>query len=108
MRKQIGAIGFWSGLAAAAATLTYDIVQILQIAGTLRFPLDEIHFALLANALVTPMIAIVYFYPVYSSRLLFLGFPWGLTAPLAMLLLAFAVRMRQGPQAASRATHLQC
>lgn len=41
-----------------------------------------------ANALVTPLISIVYFYPVFSEKLLLLGFPWGITAPLAMLMLA--------------------
>jgi hypothetical protein len=44
--------------------------------------------ASLANALVTPLIAIVYFYPTYSNKLLILGFPWGVTAPMFMLLLA--------------------
>jgi hypothetical protein len=48
-----------------------------------------VRISFLANALVTPLIAFVYFYPVYSEKLLFLGFPWGITAPLAMLLLAF-------------------
>jgi multisubunit Na+/H+ antiporter MnhG subunit len=43
---------------------------------------------------VTPLISIVYFYPVYSTRLLFLGFPWAVTAPLAMLMLARAIRSR--------------
>jgi len=47
-----------------------------------------VRISFLANALVTPLIAFVYFYPVYSEKLLFLGFPWGITAPLAMLLLA--------------------
>jgi hypothetical protein len=35
----------------------------------------------MANALVTPLISVVYFYPTYSSTLLFLGFPWAITAP---------------------------
>jgi len=42
----------------------------------------------IANAIVTPFITFVYFYPEYSENLLFLGFPWGITAPLSMLLLA--------------------
>jgi hypothetical protein len=46
----------------------------------------------LANALVTPLIAVVYFYPVYSEQLLLLGYPWAITAPLAMLMLAFSFR----------------
>jgi len=47
-----------------------------------------VRISFLANALVTPLITFVYFYPRYSSKLLFLGFPWAVTAPLAMLLLA--------------------
>lgn len=41
-----------------------------------------------ANALVTPLITFVYFYPNYSEQLLMIGFPWAITAPLAMLMLA--------------------
>jgi hypothetical protein len=51
-----------------------------------------VRISFLANALVTPLIAIVYFYPVYSERLLLLGFPWVVTAPLSMLLLAIRFR----------------
>jgi hypothetical protein len=47
-----------------------------------------VRIAFLANALVTPLITIVYFYPVYSEKLLVLGYPWGVTAPMSMLLLA--------------------
>lgn len=47
-----------------------------------------IRISFLANALVTPLITFVYFYPAFSNKLLFLGFPWGITAPLAMLMLA--------------------
>jgi heme/copper-type cytochrome/quinol oxidase subunit 4 len=197
--ESIARIGFWSGMAAFAATIAYEVVQIAQIAGWLRFPLDEIliygtslcivipfvllmlafhhlaasekqfwtHAALIfaimyavfvtpnyvvqlatvipaklsgtsdairvleqtphslfwdydamgyvfmglatlaaipalsrsgferwvrmafvANAFVIPLISVVYFYPTYSSNLLFLGFPWAITAPLSMLLLA--------------------
>ena len=49
-------------------------------------------YTLLANALVTPLIAIVYFYPSYSETLLMLGYPWAVTAPLAMFSLAFVFR----------------
>ena len=48
--------------------------------------------AFLAHALVTPLISIVYFYPTYSYKLLLLGFPWAITAPLFMLLLALSFR----------------
>lgn len=205
MHREIGTIGFWSGVAAVVATISYDIVQILQVIGKLRFPLDEIliygtslcivipfvlemlafhyltvkdkqfwthgaliftivyavfvvanyvtqlatvipsklgggydsiqvldqtphslfwnfdaigyismglafllaipalgkvgyerwvRFAFLANVLVTPMIATVYFYPTFSSELLLLGFPWAITAPLSMALLAVLLMRR--------------
>ncbi|KPL14552.1 hypothetical protein AMJ74_03185 [candidate division WOR_3 bacterium SM1_77] len=47
-----------------------------------------VRISFLANALVTPLIAFVYFYPEFSERLLLLGIPWVITAPMAMLLLA--------------------
>lgn len=53
--------------------------------------------ALMAHALVTPLIAVVYFAPAYSSGLLLLGAPWIVTAPLFMLLLARALRQRRVP-----------
>ncbi len=212
MARRINEVGYWSGLAAFASAVAYDVVQILQIVGVLRFPLDEIliygtslcivvpfvleilalhhltshdkrfwthaalifttiyavfvtanyvvqlatvipaklsgaaeairvleqtphslfwnydavgyismglatlvavpalgnvgferwvRFSLIANALVTPLISIVYFYPTYSTRLLFLGFPWAITAPLFMLMLALMLRRRQTPNAAT-------
>ncbi len=202
---QTGEIGYWCGVAAATATVAYDVVQILQVAGVLRFPAAEIliyatslcivvpfvlemvalhhltprgkqfwshaslifatvyavfvtanyvvqlgtvipaklrgtvdairvldqtphslfwdydavgyiamgiatllaipafdttgferrvRWALIANTLVTPLIATVYFYPVFSNTLLFLGFPWAFTAPLFMLMIAIALRRR--------------
>jgi hypothetical protein len=42
----------------------------------------------LANGLVTPLIVFVYFYPNFSNNLLLVGLPWGITAPVSMLLLA--------------------
>lgn len=201
----IGKVGYWSGLSAATFTIAYDVVQILQLAGTTAFPLDEIliygtslcivvpfllmilslhhltprdrqfwtHASLvfaviyavfvtpnyvvqlatviptqlagdaaaiqvlaqtphslfwnydaigyiamglaavfampafgtegiekwarrsaIAHALVTPLIALVYFYPTYSHALLMLGLPWAVTAPLFMFLLALALRRR--------------
>lgn len=50
--------------------------------------------ALFVHFLTTPLISIVYFYPVYSHSLLMLGSPWGITAPLFMILLALALRRR--------------
>jgi hypothetical protein len=54
-----------------------------------------VRLSLIANALVTPLISIVYFYPTYSTTLLFLGFPWAITAPLFMLMVAIMLRRRQ-------------
>ncbi len=49
----------------------------------------------IANALMTPVIAFVYFYPTFSLPLLILGSPWILTAPGSMLCLAlYFKRMR--------------
>lgn len=50
--------------------------------------------SLIANALVTPLISVVYFYPTFSTKLLFLGFPWAITAPLFMLMVALMLRRR--------------
>jgi hypothetical protein len=47
-----------------------------------------VRISFIANAAVTPLITFVYFYPLYSIKLLLLGFPWGITAPMFMLLLA--------------------
>jgi hypothetical protein len=205
MTRSISEVGYWSGLAAFVSTVAYSLVQILQVAGVLQFPLDEVliygislcivipfvleilslhyltpnhrqfwtHASLIftiiyavfvtanyvvqlatvipsklrgtsgairileqtphslfwdydaigyismglatlvaipaldntgfercvrisfkANALVTPLITIVYFYPTYSEKLLFLGFPWAITAPLFMLLLALMLRKK--------------
>ncbi len=207
MARGISDVGYWSGLAAFVSAFAYAVVQILQVAGVLRFPLDEIliygtslcivipfvlemlalHYltssdkqfwthaslifttiyavfvtanyvvqlatviplkvkgasesirileqtphslfwdydavgyicmglatlvavpalsntgferwvrrSFIAHALVTPLISIVYFYPTFSNRLLFLGFPWAVTAPLFMLLLAIMLGRKQG------------
>jgi len=56
-----------------------------------------VRISFLANALVTPLISFVYFYPQFSEKLLLLGIPWTITAPMAMLLLAimFKKNMRK-------------
>ena len=212
MTRAINEVGYWSGLAAFAATVGYVLVQLLQVAGLFRSPLDEIliygaslcivipflfemlslHYltpndkqfwthasliftiiyavfvtanyvvqlatvipaklsgaseairileqtphslfwdydavgyismglatlaaipalsstgfekwvkrSFIAHALTTPLISIVYFYPTYSQNLLFLGFPWAITAPLFMLLLAIMLRRKQTGSAAA-------
>ena len=47
-----------------------------------------VKIAFLANTLVTPLIAFVYFYPEFSEKILLLAIPWTITAPLMMLFLA--------------------
>jgi hypothetical protein len=47
-----------------------------------------VRYGFLAHALVTPLIAFVYFYPVFSDKLLLIAVPWAITAPAFMLLLA--------------------
>ncbi|HEY1022108.1 MAG TPA: hypothetical protein VGE06_07330 [Flavisolibacter sp.] len=51
-----------------------------------------VRLSLIAHALVTPLISIVYFAPVYSYRLLVLGYPWAVTAPVFMLMLALYIK----------------
>ena len=53
-----------------------------------------VRFFFLLNALVTPLIAFVYFYPNFSDKLLLIGIPWGITAPVSMLLLAIMLRKK--------------
>ena len=55
--------------------------------------------SLIAHALVTPLIGFVYFSPTFSTRLLFLGLPWAITAPLFMLMLALMLRTRRSMSA---------
>jgi hypothetical protein len=54
-----------------------------------------VRMSFIAHALATPLIAIVYFYPTYTHKLLFFGFPWAITAPVFMLLLAILLNRRQ-------------
>ena len=50
MAIRISEAGYWSGLVAATATATYGLVQVLQVAGLLQFPADEIAALLDAEA----------------------------------------------------------
>lgn len=90
---------FWDYDAAGYISLgmaTLFAVPALADAGFERW----VRWSLIANAAVTPLISIVYFYPTFSTKLLFLGFPWAITAPLFMLLLAISLRRRHVPTAA--------
>jgi hypothetical protein len=60
----------------------------------------RVRMACMANVVATVLAGIVYFYPTYSNKLLLLGFPWGVTAPLFMLLLGIALRTRDTEHAA--------
>lgn len=51
----------------------------------------------LAHALVTPLIAVVYFYPTFSYTLLLLGAPWVITASGSLLLLALYFQRKAVP-----------
>jgi hypothetical protein len=64
-----------------------------------------VRFSLVANAVVTPFIAFVYFYPTYSEKLLFLGFPWAITAPAFMLLLAIFFKKKRNGNADNPVLH---
>jgi hypothetical protein len=56
-----------------------------------------VRLSLLANGLVTPFIAFVYFYPDYSETILKLGYPWAVTAPLSMLMLTILFYKKENP-----------
>lgn len=51
-----------------------------------------VRISFLANAVVTPLIAFVYFYPDFTETILLLAIPWTITAPTMMLLLALWFR----------------
>lgn len=51
-----------------------------------------VRYSFLIHGLTTPLIAFVYFYPDFSNNLLLLGLPWGITAPVSMLMLALMFR----------------
>lgn len=92
---------FWDYDAIGYILMGLATLAALPALGSLGFQ-KWLRLAFLAHGLTTPAIAIVYFYPHFSERLLILGFPWALTAPLSMLLLAIHFRKRiQGKGAAS-------
>ncbi|MGZ3485065.1 MAG: hypothetical protein ACXWND_16225 [Gemmatimonadaceae bacterium] len=74
----------------AMGLTTLVIVPVLRNTGVERW----VRITCIANVGATLLAGVVYFYPTYSYRLLLLGFPWGITAPLFMLLLGVALRPR--------------
>jgi hypothetical protein len=47
-----------------------------------------VRYSFIFHTLVTPLIIFVYFYPNFSNTILLVGLPWGISAPVFMLLLA--------------------
>jgi len=62
-------------------------------------PERRARYACMAHVVATVLTGIVYFYPTYSYKLLMLGSPWGITAPLFMLLVAIALRAKHAETA---------
>jgi hypothetical protein len=56
MTTVIGQCGYWCGLAAATATISYVVVQGLQVAGALRYPLDEVLIYATSLCIVVPFL----------------------------------------------------
>jgi hypothetical protein len=54
----------------------------------------RVRVACIAHVAATVLAGVVYFYPNYSTSVLLLGFPWAITAPLFMGLLAGALGAR--------------
>ena len=56
MNKTVYQIGFWSGSIAFCSTTAYVIVQLLQLAGVLNYPVDEILIYTTSLCIVIPFI----------------------------------------------------
>ena len=54
--KSIGLVGFRAGVLACLSALAYDLVQILQVAGVLHFPADEILIYSTSLCIVVPFL----------------------------------------------------
>ena len=72
----------------AMGLTTLMIIPALQRDGAER----RVRVACMAHVAATVLAGVVYFRSTYSYKLLLLGFPWGITAPLVMLLLAVALQ----------------
>ena len=80
----------------AVGYISMGLATLVAVPALIRVGFERwVRLSLIANALVSPLISIVYFYPAYSTKLLFLGFPWVITAPLFMLMLAISLRRKQ-------------
>jgi hypothetical protein len=82
----------------ALAYLSMGLATLIIIPALGRRGLERrVRLACMAHVAATVLAAIVYFYPIYSYRLLMLGLPWSITAPAFMLLTAFALRAHLAP-----------
>ena len=72
----------------AMGLTTLMIIPALQRDGAER----RVRVACMAHVAATVLAGVVYFHSTYSYKLLLIGFPWGITAPLVMLLLAVALQ----------------
>jgi hypothetical protein len=77
----------------AIAYLAMGLTALLVIPALRRTGFERwVQLACMAHVVATVLAGIVYFSPKYSYKLLMLGFPWGITAPLFMLLIALGLR----------------
>jgi hypothetical protein len=101
--NQQGTVGPLSLLNQTPHSLFWDVDGLgyifLSLSTLFAFPVFEKHglqnwvrWFFLANALIIPLFAIVYYYPGYSVPQLLLGLPWGITVPGSLLLLAMYFR----------------
>jgi hypothetical protein len=85
---------FWS-----LDALTYICMGLSTLFGAFAFQKEGkeriVRWFFLANAMLTPIVGFVYFFPEFSTSLLWIASPWMVTAPGSMLLLALYFRKRQ-------------
>ena len=77
----------------AMAYLAMGLTTLLIIPALRTHGLEQrVRVACMMHVVATALSGIVYFHSTYSYKLLLLGFPWAITAPLFMFLLALALR----------------
>jgi heme/copper-type cytochrome/quinol oxidase subunit 4 len=77
----------------AIGYLAMGLVTLLAIPAVGRTGFDrKVRLALIAHTVMTPVIGIVYFAPSFSNALLMVAFPWAITAPVFMAMLALRIR----------------
>jgi hypothetical protein len=82
---------FWDFDAIAYIAMGFATLMIIPVLGNRRIERVTRHLCV-AHVVATILAGMVYFSPSYSYKLLLLGFPWAITAPLLMLFLGLAVR----------------